>query len=129
MKTNYNTNNNALKNPYSELSDISATVAKSCRSQSANFSKRKNNLNTFIYVNISSFILINFTMDLNTVKDYYTTHLNKSDDLKTNACCTDVVYPKHIKKILSELHDETISKYYGCGLTIPSHLKNLRILD
>ena len=63
------------------------------------------------------------------VSTYYGKTIQSTEDLKTNACCTDVAYPKHIKKILSELHDETISKYYGCGLTIPSHLKNLRILD
>ena len=48
------------------------------------------------------------------------------EDLKTNACCTDIKYPKHIKQILSELHGETISKFYSCGLTIPSHLKSLK---
>ncbi len=63
------------------------------------------------------------------VSDYYGTTLKSSDDLRTSACCTDIEYPRHIKDILSQLHDETMIKYYGCGLTIPTHLKGLKVLD
>lgn len=63
------------------------------------------------------------------VKDYYGKQLEKSDDLKTNACCTVVSYPKHIKEALAQIHDEVMSKYYGCGLTIPDNLKGTKVLD
>eukprot|EP00008_Paramoeba_atlantica_P007086 CAMPEP_0201491346 /NCGR_PEP_ID=MMETSP0151_2-20130828/29498_1 /ASSEMBLY_ACC=CAM_ASM_000257 /TAXON_ID=200890 /ORGANISM="Paramoeba atlantica, Strain 621/1 / CCAP 1560/9" /LENGTH=312 /DNA_ID=CAMNT_0047877659 /DNA_START=73 /DNA_END=1012 /DNA_ORIENTATION=- len=66
------------------------------------------------------------------VKEYYGKVLQKSEDLKTNACCTRVNMPREILKIIASLHDEVIEKYYGCGLTIPrdfSNLKGLRILD
>ncbi|MEP5943763.1 MAG: hypothetical protein ABJ356_04330, partial [Balneola sp.] len=63
------------------------------------------------------------------VSSYYGETLQTSDDLKTNACCTDIEYPRYIKDILSQLHDETMSKYYGCGLTIPTNLEGLRVLD
>ena len=63
------------------------------------------------------------------VKDYYGKQLKQSSDLKTNACCTTAQYPDQIKKILSEIHEEVLNKYYGCGLTIPSNLSHLRILD
>jgi len=63
------------------------------------------------------------------VQDYYGKELQKSGDLKTNACCTAIDYPIKIKKILSEIHDEVISKYYGCGLTIPTTLAGLNVLD
>jgi len=63
------------------------------------------------------------------VKDYYGKELEKSEDLKTNACCTLVEPPKYIKNILSKIHDEVMSKYYGCGLTIPNKLEGLKVLD
>ena len=63
------------------------------------------------------------------VKDYYGTELQKSEDLKTNACCTLTAPPKHIREALSMVADEVQAKYYGCGLTIPSGVEGLRILD
>ena len=63
------------------------------------------------------------------VKDYYGKELENSDDLKTTACCTIAEPPKYIKEILSKIHDEVMSKYYGCGLTIPDKLEGLKVLD
>lgn len=63
------------------------------------------------------------------VKDYYGKELSTSNDLKTNACCTIEKYPKHILKAMSKIHDEVMSKYYGCGLTIPTSLKGAKVLD
>ncbi len=63
------------------------------------------------------------------VQDYYGKELQKTEDLKTNACCTLVPPPLHIRNALSNVHDEVQSKYYGCGLTIPSELKGRKILD
>jgi arsenite methyltransferase len=63
------------------------------------------------------------------VKDYYGVELQKSEDLKTNACCTLTRPPKHIMDALNLVADEVQAKYYGCGLTIPSAVEGLRILD
>ncbi len=63
------------------------------------------------------------------VKDYYGKVLQNSDDLKTNACCTDSHLPKYVKKALSQVHDEVMSRYYGCGLIAPALLEGTRILD
>jgi len=63
------------------------------------------------------------------IKDYYGKELTKSEDLKTNACCTMEEPPEHIKAALSNIHDEVMSKYYGCGLVVPDQLKGLRVLD
>jgi arsenite methyltransferase len=63
------------------------------------------------------------------VSAYYGSTLEKSDDLKTNACCTVQCYPEHIQKGLALIHDEVLEKYYGCGLTIPDELAGLRVLD
>lgn len=63
------------------------------------------------------------------VKEYYGNVLQHSDDLKTNACCTSAGLPKHVKKALAKVHDEVLSKYYGCGLIAPDVLKDMHILD
>lgn len=63
------------------------------------------------------------------VKKYYSIEVQSTADLKTNACCTNTEPPKHIKNIMADIHDEVMAKYYGCGLTIPSELQGLSILD
>jgi SAM-dependent methyltransferase len=63
------------------------------------------------------------------VQEYYGKSLQTNEDLKTNACCTIEEPPKHIKKIMGQIHDEVMTKYYGCGLTIPNQLEGLKVLD
>jgi arsenite methyltransferase len=77
------------------------------------------------------YLIFVFTMDdiHNSVREYYGKILQKSNDLKTNACVTSGKPPKHIRDVLSLIHEEVESKYYGCGLVIPSVLEGMRILD
>ena len=63
------------------------------------------------------------------VQEYYGKALSTSEDLKTNACCTFEIPPKYIREALKNIHDEVMSKYYGCGLAIPAKLEGLRVLD
>ena len=63
------------------------------------------------------------------VQDYYGKVLQTSDDLKTDACCTDEGLPAYLKPILSKVHDEVLMRYYGCGLVLPEQLEGARILD
>jgi arsenite methyltransferase len=63
------------------------------------------------------------------VKEYYGETLQSSDDLQTNACCTSDAPPSYIRKVLGSLHEEVLSRYYGCGLVVPEHLAGARILD
>jgi len=63
------------------------------------------------------------------VQEYYGKVLEGSDDLQTNACCTDTQMPGYLKKALSNIHDEVLARYYGCGLVSPQELKGCRILD
>lgn len=63
------------------------------------------------------------------VQDYYGKVLQTSDDLKTDACCTDEGLPAYLKPILSKVHDEVLTRYYGCGLVLPEQLAGMRILD
>lgn len=63
------------------------------------------------------------------VKDYYGKTLQSSQDLQTNACCTDSDMPEYLKPILAKIHDEVMARYYGCGLIAPDLLSGMRILD
>jgi len=62
-------------------------------------------------------------------QEYYGKILAKTEDLKTNACCTAAAPPDHIIKCLQNIHGDVLSKYYGCGLCIPECLEGLTILD
>jgi arsenite methyltransferase len=63
------------------------------------------------------------------VKDYYGTQLQSSADLRTTACCDFTAMPEWMKSTLSRIHDEVLSRYYGCGLVVPALLKNCKVLD
>lgn len=63
------------------------------------------------------------------VRQYYGETLTGSVDLKTNACCTDAGLPNYVKPILSQVHDEVLMRYYGCGLVLPELLEGLTVLD
>ena len=63
------------------------------------------------------------------VQEYYGTTLQGSDDLQTNACCTDDGMPEFLKPVLSNIHDEVMMRYYGCGLVCPEQLQGMNILD
>jgi len=63
------------------------------------------------------------------VQEYYGKVLSKSDDLKTNACTTADGMPRHIRAAAGLIHDEVMSKYYGCGLVVPEQLEGCKVLD
>ena len=63
------------------------------------------------------------------VQEYYGKTLQGSADLQTNACCTDSALPAYLKPVLGSIHDEVMTRYYGCGLIAPDVLAGMRILD
>lgn len=64
-----------------------------------------------------------------TVKKYYGQVVQKTSDLKTDACCTADAVPVHIKKVLPLIENEIKDKYYGCGSPVPLSIEGLKILD
>jgi SAM-dependent methyltransferase len=66
---------------------------------------------------------------LDFVKQYYGEILEKTEDLKTSACCTLDAPPLHVREAMTNIHEEVQSKYYGCGLLMPEALEGARILD
>lgn len=63
------------------------------------------------------------------VQDYYGKQLQHSGDLKTSACCDASQMPAWLKPVLSNIHLEVLSRYYGCGLVCPPLLDGCRVLD
>jgi len=63
------------------------------------------------------------------VQKYYGETLTNSQDLQTNACCTDAALPHFVKPLLARVHAEVLARYYGCGLVLPEFLEGLTILD
>jgi len=62
------------------------------------------------------------------VQEYYGSRLQTSQDLLTNACCTDDIPLAH-RRILAQLAPEVLDKYYGCGVCIPDAIEGLTVLD
>jgi SAM-dependent methyltransferase len=63
------------------------------------------------------------------VQKYYGETLTGSQDLQTNACCTDASLPDFVKPLLARVHADVQTRYYGCGLVLPELLQGLTILD
>ena len=66
-----------------------------------------------------------------TVKAYYSEITNKrGGELASSVCsCAKGGIPAAIKKIVSELPDEIVERYYGCGSPIPNAIEGRTILD
>jgi SAM-dependent methyltransferase len=68
--------------------------------------------------------------DQKKLKQYYGTILQKSADLKTSACCcTNENISPAVKAALSEINDEIITRFYGCGSPLPPLLEGCKVVD
>ena len=68
-------------------------------------------------------------MSTEIVKEYYGETLQSTSDLKTEACCTAEDIPAYLKSVLSNIHEDVLARYYGCGLIAPQVLQGARVLD
>lgn len=66
---------------------------------------------------------------LDAVREYYGKVLQSQRDLKTSACCTTDALPPHVRAVMSEIDDEVLDKFYGCGSPIPMALDGCTVLD
>ena len=72
----------------------------------------------------------NTRFDRDALRDYYGTILQKTEDLKTSACCcTDEMFTPSVKAALAEINDEVLSRFYGCGSPLPPLLEGCTVLD
>lgn len=63
------------------------------------------------------------------VQNYYGKKVQSTHDLKTSACCTTEDFPLPHRKILAEIEEEILTKFYGCGSPIPPALEGKTVLD
>lgn len=63
------------------------------------------------------------------VQRYYGETLQSSGDLKTNACCAAGAPPAHVAAALANVHDDVVSRFYGCGFPIPLALSGATVVD
>jgi len=63
------------------------------------------------------------------VQNYYGEVLQSTEDLKTSACCTADAPPEYLRAALARVHDEVMTRYYGCGLVLPEALEGASVLD
>lgn len=63
------------------------------------------------------------------VEDYYGRVLQKSEDLATNACCATGAPPARLRPALANVHEDVLSRFYGCGFPIPAALEGATVVD
>lgn len=63
------------------------------------------------------------------VSEYYGETLQTSADLKTSACCPVDAAPAAHRAILSKLHPDVVTQFYGCGSPVPSLITGATVLD
>ncbi|OHS94620.1 methyltransferase [Tritrichomonas foetus] len=63
------------------------------------------------------------------VSEYYGKTIQKTTDLKTDACIVLNVVKKHHNEIKKKIYPKVIERYYGCGTPIPDPLDGTTILD
>ena len=73
--------------------------------------------------------MLNILETKESVQEYYGKVLKSSSDLKTSACCNTEAIPDSHKKILSQIDDEIMTKFYGCGSPLPTALEGCSVLD
>ena len=66
---------------------------------------------------------------LEMIQDYYGKVLSSKDDLKTTACCAAETIPTYLKGLVSQVHRDVSSRFYGCGVPIPPNLDGKVVLD
>lgn len=57
------------------------------------------------------------------VQNYYGKTLEDKNDLVTNVCTVDSEPTGEIKEILSLIHNDVQTRFYGCGTPFPPQLK------
>ena len=63
------------------------------------------------------------------VKSYYGETLKTSGDLQTNACCIGEAPAPWLRALLANVHEDVLSRFYGCGFPIAEALEGCTVLD
>ena len=63
------------------------------------------------------------------VRKYYSETVKTSSDLKTSACCAGGEPPAWLKKLLANISDEVLDRFYGCGFPLTEAVSGATVLD
>ena len=63
------------------------------------------------------------------VRKYYSETVKSSSDLKTSACCAGGEPPEWMKKLLYNISDEVLDKFYGCGFPLTEAVEGATVVD
>jgi len=63
------------------------------------------------------------------IQEYYGRVLQRSDHLKTDACCTPDDMPRHLRDIVRRIAAPVRERFYGCGSPIPPAIEGATVLD
>ncbi len=55
--------------------------------------------------------------------------LQSSKDLKTSACTAAGRPHPLLRKLMADIPEEVLSKFYGCGAPVPLGIEGMRVLD
>ncbi|ERK08117.1 SAM-dependent methyltransferase [Serratia fonticola AU-P3(3)] len=69
------------------------------------------------------------TKRVSEVQNYYGKTLGDKNDLVTNVCTVDSEPTGEIKEIISLIHHDVQTRFYGCGTPFPSQLNGATVLD
>ncbi|MBU0481559.1 MAG: methyltransferase domain-containing protein [Proteobacteria bacterium] len=70
------------------------------------------------------------TLDKDKLRDYYGKIIQGSKDLQTSVCCcTDENLTPSVRRALTEINDEILTRFYGCGSPLPPALAGCTMLD
>jgi hypothetical protein len=62
------------------------------------------------------------------VRDYYARVLQTNDDLKTSACCPAERPSPYVQRLLKNVHETVVAKFYGCGSPLPVATRGRTVL-
>lgn len=63
------------------------------------------------------------------VQEYYGRILKTKNDLQTSACCAADSMPAYLRPYLKNIHEEVLSRFYGCASAFPSGLYGKTVVD
>lgn len=63
------------------------------------------------------------------VQKYYSEVLKSSSDLKTNACCASGEPPLWMKNLISNISDQVLDRFYGCGFPVSEAVEGCTVVD
>lgn len=69
------------------------------------------------------------TSTYESVQDYYGKVLQTSKDLKTSACTASKAPHLMVRKLIAQVPEEVLVKFYGCGAPLPLGIEGRRVLD